>query len=101
MSYDRIYPNCHSNLKNEAISPVSRPSACPQKPGTVLRVFIPAGTVINLLNLIELSSPSGICVIIRLPFLGKNHLGNIGSFDLGDVFDSVRMAGGSIEVINE
>lgn len=63
---------------------------CPQKPGTLVRIFIPAGAVINLANLIELSSPSGICLILRIPLLG----GNINS-----VLNSVRQAGGTVEYI--
>ena len=46
------------------------PTECGPLPGTILRIAIPPGTVINLLNLIELDSPSGICLIVRLPFLG-------------------------------
>ncbi|MCX7921475.1 MAG: hypothetical protein N3B21_05595 [Clostridia bacterium] len=68
---------------------------CPQLPGTVLRVFIPAGAVISLLNLVELSSPAGICVIIRLPFLGGKH-----SSGLLGIMDTIRAAGGSVEVVN-
>ena len=48
-------------------------SSCPKcgpLPGTLLRVAIPPGAVINILNLIEIASPSGICLIVRLPFLG-------------------------------
>ena len=48
---------------------------CGPLPGTILRVAIPPGTVINLLNLIEIDSPSGICLIVRLPFL-SGLLGN-------------------------
>jgi len=65
---------------------------CPQLPGTILRIFIPAGAVINLLNLIELSSPSGICIILRLPFLGKH-----SKCDIGGLLESVKNAGGRVE----
>lgn len=44
---------------------------CPQLPGTVLRVSIPPGATINLLNLVELTSPGGICLILRLPILSR------------------------------
>ncbi len=55
---------------------LNRNSAChkPQcgpLPGTLLRAIVPPGAVINLLNLIEVASPSGICLIVRLPFLGQ------------------------------
>jgi len=68
------------------------PTPCPQLPGTVLRIFIPAGAVINLLNLIELNSPSGICLIIRLPLLG-------GGFNIGSLVNSIQQAGGTIDVL--
>lgn len=42
---------------------------CRQQCGTVFRINIPAGAAINILNLVELTSPSGICLILRLPFL--------------------------------
>ncbi|WP_034327618.1 hypothetical protein [Alkaliphilus transvaalensis] len=66
---------------------------CPQLPGTILRIFIPAGAVINLLNLIEVTSPSGICLIIRLPLLGGT------GFNLGGLFNTIQQAGGSVEVM--
>lgn len=66
--------------------------ACPQLPGTILRVFIPAGAVINLLNIIELTSPSGICLIIRLPIFG----GKCGT-GLFDMIGAIRQAGGTVE----
>ncbi len=64
---------------------------CPQLPGTILRINIPAGAVINLLNLIEITSPSGICLIIRIPALG-------GAFNLGALTNAIKQAGGTIEV---
>ncbi|MDW7674902.1 MAG: hypothetical protein SCK28_10225 [Bacillota bacterium] len=69
---------------------------CPQLPGTVLRIFIPAGAVINLLNIIEVTSPSGICLIIRLPLLAGGNSSNLGS-----IVDSIKAAGGSVEFVKE
>ncbi len=65
---------------------------CPHLPGTILRIFIPPGAVINLLNLIELTSPSGICIIVRVPLLCKE-------FDLASIVDTVKKVGGSVEVL--
>lgn len=65
---------------------------CPQLPGTILRINIPAGTTINLLNLIELTSPGGICLIIRIPLLGSN-----GNLDLAGIVNSIRQAGGTVQ----
>jgi hypothetical protein len=100
MKYEEVYPNCHNKLKGSEISADKRPKPepCSQLPGTVLRVFIPAGAVINLLNLIELTSPSGICVIIRLPFLGK--LCANGP-DMAGLINSIKNAGGTVEVVAE
>ena len=63
---------------------------CPQLPGTLLRINIPAGAVINLLNLIEVTSPGGICLIVRLPFIGDSKNG---------VFEAIRKAGGTVEFV--
>lgn len=76
--------------------PVTAPKKfdCPQLPGTVLRISIPPGAVINLLNLIEVTSPGGICLIIRLPFLG-------GKCKIDGILDSIRQAGGTVEFVNQ
>lgn len=68
---------------------------CGPLPGTVLRIFIPPGAVINLLNLIELASPSGICLIIRLPFLGS---GSGNDMNLQTIINAVQAAGGTAEI---
>lgn len=66
---------------------------CPQLPGTLLRIFIPAGAVINLLNLIEISSPSGICLIIRLPFFNNNK-------KCSSLISAITQAGGTVEFVD-
>lgn len=87
---------------NSNSSPLAdKQDECPQLPGTVLRIFIPGGTEINLLNLIELSSPGGICIIVRLPFLGKSKPKSFSAGDLAGILDTIRQAGGSIEVVNQ
>ncbi|KAB3527310.1 hypothetical protein F8153_12625 [Alkaliphilus serpentinus] len=73
-------------------------SNCPQLPGTILRINIPAGAVINLLNLIEIASPSGICLIIRIPLLGGN---STKAFSLDNLIQTIEKAGGSIEILPE
>ncbi len=70
---------------------------CPQLPGTVLRIFIPAGAVINLLNLIEVTSPSGICLIVRLPFLGGAVNG--AGISLADIKTYLSSLGARVEVV--
>jgi hypothetical protein len=69
-------------------------NSCEQQPGTILRVFIPPGAVINLLNLIEISSPGGICLIIRIPLLGGN-----GGLSLDGIVNAIKQAGGTVEII--
>jgi len=68
-------------------------SGCPQLPGTILRINIPAGAVINLLNLIEVTSPSDICLIVRLPFLS-------GGSNLNSIVQTIQAAGGTVEFQN-
>ncbi|MGI6226086.1 MAG: hypothetical protein ACOYJ1_07535 [Peptococcales bacterium] len=67
---------------------------CPQLPGTLLRINIPAGTVINLLNLLEITSPSGICLIVRIPVLG-------GTSAINSLISAVQNAGGKIEIVTQ
>ena len=87
------------NYSNNAVSPASKnKSSCPQLPGTVLRIFIPAGAEINLLNILEVSSPSGICIIVRLPFLSCDHKNGSGLLNL---VNSIRNAGGTVEVLQK
>jgi len=66
---------------------------CPRLPGTILRIFIPAGAVVNLLNVIEVSSPGGICLVVRLPILGK---GIFAQWD--NIISAIQQAGGNVEV---
>ncbi len=67
--------------------------SCPNLPGTILRINIPEGTVINLLNLIEVTSPGGICLIIRTPLFNGGH-------NLASLVDAIKQAGGTIEIAN-
>lgn len=79
---------------SKEINTADRKDSCPQLPGTILRISIPAGAVINLLNLIEVTSPSGICLIVRLPILQ-------GGLGLSSIMNAVQQAGGSIEIVNQ
>lgn len=71
---------------------------CPAQPGTVLRIYFPPGTEINLLNIVEVSSPGGICLIVRLPFLAET--ANL-STGLAGIVDMFKKAGGQVTVMNE
>lgn len=79
---------------SQEVNAINKKDPCPQLPGTILRINIPAGAVINLLNLIEVTSPSGICLIVRLPILQ-------GSLGFSNILNAVKQAGGSIEIVNE
>lgn len=84
---DRSSKHCNSGHKQDDFN-------CPQLPGTILRISIPPGAVINLLNLIEVTSPGGICLIIRLPILG----GTCGDSVAG-IMDAIKAAGGNVEIV--
>ena len=73
-------------------------NSCPQLPGTLLRIFIPAGATINLLNLIEVTSPSGICLIVRIPLLG-DILKDGNNIPLSNIISAIEDLGGSIEIM--
>lgn len=67
---------------------------CPQLPGTIIRISIPPGAEINILNLLEISSPSGICFIVRSPLLG-----GVGGLNVTCITDAIRQAGGTVEFL--
>lgn len=69
--------------------PKPEPPACPQQPGTLLRVYIPAGAVLNIANLLEVTSPSGICLLLRIPALG-------GQLSVDSIMKAVQNIGGSV-----
>jgi hypothetical protein len=71
---------------------------CPAQPGTVLRIYFPPGMEINLLNIVEVSSPGGICLIVRLPFLAET--ANL-SAGLTGIIDTFKKAGAQVTVMNE
>jgi hypothetical protein len=71
--------------------------SCRQVAGTVFRINIPAGATINVLNLVELTSPAGICLILRLPFLSGECK---PSHDYDRMFDAIRRVGGSVEAVD-
>lgn len=65
-----------------------------QLPCTILRIKIPEGTTINILNLLEVTSPSGICLIVKIPLFegrGKHALG------VDNIVNAIKDAGGTIE----
>jgi hypothetical protein len=76
--------------------------SCRQVAGTVFRINIPAGATINILNLVELTSPAGICLILRLPFLSgecKPH-GCNPPHGYEQMFDAIRRVGGTVEPVD-
>lgn len=75
-----------------------RNNPCPQLPGTILRIFIPAGAVINLLNIIEVTTPSGICLIVRLPLLAGAEKNKILS--INTIKDAIERVGGTVEFVD-
>ena len=89
--------------ENSLLSPQSRDKKkkkdqpCPHLPGTLLRIFIPAGAVINLLNLIEVTTPSGICSSSEY-LLGDNN-GRITAFSLSNIVSAIEELGGTVEVM--
>lgn len=94
--------NCRDNNRSPQLiigeSDRKRKDSCPQLPGTILRIFIPKGAVINLLNLIEVTTPSGICLIVRIPLLAGADKSNLLSLDT--IKDAVEGMGGTIEFID-
>lgn len=74
---------------------------CPQLPGSLIRINIPGGAVITLLDLLEVASPGGICLIVRSPKLGEELATNgETNSNRGSIIDMVKKAKAVIDVIN-
>lgn len=71
-----------------------------QLPGTLLRISVPKGTTINIFNIIEVASPGGISVVVRLPLLSTLSTTGFKNPTLVGVMDAIRAAGGSVEILN-
>lgn len=80
------------------VPPPPPPRPCGPLPGTILRIFTPPGAVINLLNLIEIASPSGICFIVRLPFLGGDTRRNT---KVQSLINAVQTSGDKAETVQQ
>lgn len=75
--------------------PYPQPDPCPGKKGTIIRIFIAPGTTISLFGLLEVTSPSGICLLVNIPLLA----GGDEKFDLGGILDSLKKAGCKVEFV--
>ena len=71
---------------------------CPNSHGTISRIFIPAGATFNYLNMVEAMSPSGISLIVRLPFVDGKSADISENIGLTAVIDALRAAGVAVEI---
>lgn len=69
------------------------------KSGTVFSATIPGGTVINLLDLFELSAPDGVSLDIGLPFLRPKSSEDPLSIGVSKIMDWVTQGGITIESV--
>jgi hypothetical protein len=67
---------------------------CEKAPGNLISINIPAGASIDIGNLLEITTPSGICLVVKIPLLGADNSINIAS-----VIDSLKKAGVTVEAI--
>ncbi|AHF07146.1 hypothetical protein [Desulfitobacterium metallireducens] len=74
---------------------------CTKLPGSLIRINIPGGAVINLLDLLEVASPDGICITVRSPRLGEEHTADDETDSTrGSLVDMVKKAKAVIDVLN-
>ena len=72
MKYVEVYPNCHPNLREMDISTNNSIGNKSQPSEALFRTTINAGSKINLMNLVEVSTPDNINVDFSLPFITEN-----------------------------
>lgn len=85
--YNNLNQGCRPN-------PAPQPGFCPELPGTILRISLPPGATIRL-AFIEITSPSGICLIVRLR---TSLLG--GTAGLSNILSLLKQAGANVEILN-
>ena len=89
MSYHR---NTDSEDRNESRVKHHHHDQCPREPGTIIRIYFPPNTAIEL-GPIRISSPSGICLIVSIPILD-----NLTGLNLETIAAAIEEAGGTIEI---
>lgn len=73
-----------------------------QLPGSLVRINIPGGALINLLDLLEVASPEGINLVVRSPKLGANPENEEeANTNRGSILDVVRKAKAVIDILND
>lgn len=75
-----------------------------QQTGTLLQVHLPAGSLLNLGNLLEVATPEEICLLVRIPALDSAALANWleairASGGAQNILDAIRQAGGTVETL--
>ncbi|QGU96721.1 hypothetical protein GOM49_17965 [Clostridium bovifaecis] len=85
--YNNFTQGCRPN-------PNPQQGFCQELPGTILRISLPPGATIRL-GFIEVTSPSGICLIVRLR---TSLLG--GTAGLSNILTSLKQAGANVEILN-
>ncbi len=75
-----------------------RAAAADRDSKSAAKLFIPPGAVINLLDIIEISSPGGISLKASLPFLGGNDKDAVASL-FGKLLNTAGQSGGLINIV--
>lgn len=93
-------PNTESANKNsDTPPPPAARHASPHIPGTLLRISVPAGTTVNILNLLEIMSPKGISIVVRLPLLSGLTPHGLKPPTLQSIVDAIKAVGGTVELL--
>ncbi len=67
--------------------------------GTLMRVSIPAGTSVNFRDLVEVLSPTGMSVVVRVPLISSIATNGFKLPTLKTFADAIKTAGGTIELL--
>jgi hypothetical protein len=85
--------NSHRRPENQ---PISAPCTCSDKKGTLIRLYIAPRSTIEFLGLLEITSPSGMCLLVSSPLLAER-----GELNLLGILDELKKSGWKIEIVNE
>jgi hypothetical protein len=84
-------PSNYDYTKGNEFWAAQKSTAGVYKPKTKFRVSFPPNDKIKLMNMMDVSAPGGLSIDFKLPF-------PMGEQGLNKLFESIKTAGGTVEV---
>ena len=83
----------YDNTRGKEFWEAQQRGASYRKPKAGVKISLPPGDGIKLLNMAEVSSPGGVSIVLKLPF-------PMSEGSLGKISESIKKVGGTVEIEN-